>query len=136
MRGGLYPIANVAHLGGLVLLVGSIGILDLRIMGFGRRIPLPALSQMLTPLAVAGLLLAVGTGLLMFAADATPMVASRVFQLKILLIVVALLNVVLFRQWLGRSLDREPSMLARLSALTSLGLWLTVGALGRLIAYN
>jgi hypothetical protein len=136
MRGSLYAPANVAHLLGLVMLVGAIGVVDLRIIGLGRRIHLASLSRMLTPIAIAGLVLALATGFLMFSADATPMLGSWVFQLKVVLIVIGIANALLFRQLFG-DLDRgEPPMAARVQSLASLGLWLTVGALGRLIAYN
>jgi hypothetical protein len=130
----LYPWLNVAHLGGLVMLVGAIGILDLRVIGLGRTIPLAPLSRLLTPIAIVGLLLLLGTGVLMFAADAGPLFGSNVFRWKMVLLALALVNALVFRRLFG-DLGREPSMLARLMALGSLGLWLTIGALGRLIAY-
>ena len=37
----LYPVVNVVHLLGLVLIVGPIGLLDLRLLGFARQVPLP-----------------------------------------------------------------------------------------------
>src|SRR3546814_8688126 len=45
-----YPIANLIHLFGLVLLVGSIGIVDLRLVGAFRALPLASLARALTPL--------------------------------------------------------------------------------------
>lgn len=136
MRGGFYAPANVAHLLGLVMLVGAIGVVDLRIIGLGRRIHLAALSRLLTPIAIAGLLLALATGFLMFSADATPLMGSRVFQLKVGLIVAGIANALFFRKAFG-DLDRgELPLAARLQSLASLGIWLTVGALGRLIAYT
>ncbi|MDP3383095.1 MAG: hypothetical protein Q8S47_07195, partial [Phenylobacterium sp.] len=44
-----YPVANVAHLLGLVLLVGGIGVVDLRLAGLWRGLPIAALSRALTP---------------------------------------------------------------------------------------
>ena len=65
-----YPAANLAHLLGLVMLVGGIGILDLRLAGLARALPAAALSRLLTPVALAGLVLMAGSGAVMFAADA------------------------------------------------------------------
>lgn len=129
-----YPIANLVHLLGLVLLVGGIGIVDLRIIGAFPSLPLPALSRALTPLAVAGLILMLPSGLVLFAADAGALAGSERFRLKLVLIAIALANAVAF-QFAGR-LDAPPTATLRLMAAASLSLWLSVGALGRLIAYS
>lgn len=139
MRGGrsFYPAANVAHVFGLVLLVGGIGVLDLRIAGFGRGISVAALSALVTPLAVAGLIMLAGSGFLLFSADAGPLVRSPVFQAKMALAALGLLNAFVFRRAfrdLGKG--RAPPLLARVSAVLSLCVWLAVGCLGRLIAYT
>lgn len=137
MRGskGWYPIANVAHVFGLVLLVGGIGVLDLRIAGLGRAIPVAALSRLVTPIAVAGLLVLLASGFLLLAADAGPLVRSTTFQLKMLLLAVGVANALVFRRLFG-DLREEPPMAARVMAVASICLWLTIGALGRLIAYS
>ena len=135
MRGSWYAYVNVAHLLGLVLLVGGIGVLDLRIAGLGRGIPIAPLSRFLTPFAVAGLVNLVVSGFLLFAADAGPLFQSNVFRLKLAFAAVALMNALVFRRAFG-DLTREPTAPARALALVSLGLWLSVGCLGRLIAYS
>ncbi|MDO8900281.1 MAG: hypothetical protein Q7V15_02900 [Phenylobacterium sp.] len=133
-----YPIANVAHLLGLVLLVGGIGVVDLRLAGFLRRLPAEALTQTLTPFALAGLGVLLASGLVMFAADAGPMVSSNVFRAKMALLALGLAHALAFRAiWRSRMAgwDAAPPMAGRMMALTSLAIWLSVGALGRLIAY-
>lgn len=133
-----YPVANLAHLLGLLLLVGGIGVVDLRVAGLFRMIPVAPLSRALTPLAVTGLILMLPSGFTMFAADAKALAASPLFRWKLALIVLALANAVAFRRAWGRRLDRwggEPPPAARAMAAASLALWLVVGALGRLIAY-
>lgn len=133
-----YPVANVCHLLGLVLLVGGIGVVDLRHAGLWRALPLEPLVQALTPLAMMGLLLMAASGLVMFAADAGPMVRSDIFRLKMALIAAGLVHAALFRAlWRGRmaAWEADPPLAGRLMALGSLALWLCVGALGRLIAY-
>ena len=71
-----YPVANLTHLLGLVMLVGGIGVVDLRLVGAFRSLPTAALSRVLTPVAIAGLLLMIPIGLTMLAADAKSMAAS------------------------------------------------------------
>jgi hypothetical protein len=129
-----YPATNTLHLLGLVMLVGSIGVVDLRVLGLWRQLPIGALSAALTPIAVAGLVLQGVTGLALFAADAEALAGSDIFQVKLALVSLALLNAAAFRLvWRGDQATARP--LARLSAGASLGMWLAVGALGRLIAY-
>jgi len=134
-----YPAANLVHLMGLVMLVGGIGLLDLRLFGLFRAIPVEPLWRVLTPIGVAGLLLMVPSGLVLFAADAAALAVSETFQLKLMLVAFALLNAGAYRlAWRGRLPDWDDTAprLARALALTSLLFWLTVAALGRMIAYT
>ncbi|MGK6319376.1 DUF6644 family protein [Sphingomonas sp. DT-204] len=129
----LYPAANLVHLLGLVCLVGGIGVVDLRLVGAFRALPLPALSRALVPVAVAGLVMLAASGTVLFAADATALVRSPRFLLKLALIAIALINALAFRfRWRG---EEAPSWPLRAIAGASILLWLTVAALGRLIAY-
>ena len=134
-----YPVANVVHLLGLVMLVGAIGIVDLRLMGAFRAIPAAPLYRSLIPIAIAGLVLMVPSGATMFAADAAGMAGSAVFRWKITLVGVAIANAVAFHvlwrhhieQW-----DTDPPFAGRLMAAGSAMLWLTIAGLGRMIAYS
>jgi hypothetical protein len=140
MRGGgwSYAVVNVAHLFGLVLLVGPILLLDLRLLGFGRKFAAQHVSRALTPFAAAGLMLALLSGIALFSADATALIGNRLMQLKLLAIALGLLNVALFHALWARWLpdwDRMHPRVAGASALLSIGLWLAVPIAGRLIAY-
>ena len=123
--GAIYPAANVVHVLGLVLLVGSIGITDLRLLGAWPALPVEALERALTPLAMTGLVLLVGSGSILFAADADALAGSPVFRWKLLIIALALANALLFRRL------RQPAL-----AAVSLVAWLSVAVLGRMIAYS
>lgn len=130
----VYPWANVVHVLGAIMLVGGIGVVDLRILGAWKPLPLAALSQALTPIAVAGLLLQAGSGVILFAADGETLAASSVFHVKLALVTAALLNVALFRLRL-RTDGEEASRPEWVSAALSLMLLVSVAVLGRLIAY-
>jgi hypothetical protein len=137
--GAAYPYANLVHLLGLVMLVGGIGILDLRLAGLFRHIPAAPMSSALTPIAIAGLILMIPSGATMFASDAASLVHSNTFRWKLLLILLALANAIAFRFLWRRKIERwdvEPPPLGRLMAITSILLWLSVAACGRMIAYN
>jgi hypothetical protein len=135
----IYPVANLVHLLGLVMLVGPIAALDLRLLGVGRHnITVPATSRFLTPFAVCGTLLLLPSGTMLFAADAASLAGSRLMQIKITLVILALANAVLFRLLWSRQLgswDTAPPTFGRLQAAASIGLWLSVGYCGRMIAY-
>ncbi len=140
MRGaGLaYALANLAHLLGLVLLLGSMLLLDLRLLGCGRGLPLPEVSRLLTRFALAGLALQACSGFALFAADAVPLSTNAAFRWKLAMIAAALANAALFRALWSRSIagwDRSPPLAGWLQAALSLALWLGVAATGRLIAY-
>jgi len=137
--GPLYPFANLLHLLALVLLIGGIGVVDLRLLGFARGLPLPTLSRFMTPFAVAGLVLFLASGAVLFASDAGPLAHSSVFLWKMAGLAAGLANAAAFNAvYAGRlsDWDAAPPLLGRLMALGSLGIWLTVGALGRFIAYS
>ncbi len=129
-----YPIANVAHVLGAIAVVGAMGVLDLRILGWAAPLPLPALARALTPVAVGGFVVMAVSGGLLFAADAAALARSSVFQLKLVLILLALANAALFRI---RTPDLALSIgrVARAGAAASLGLWVAVVVAGRMIAY-
>ena len=137
--GLVYPIANTLHLLGLVMLVGGIGVVDLRVAGLWRRIPIEPLSRALTPVAIVGLIVMAASGSVLFAADGRALAASGIFHRKLVLIALALANAVAFR-WIwgdriGGWLGQVP-VAARVMALVSIALWLAVGTLGRWIAYG
>jgi hypothetical protein len=129
-----YPIANGLHVIGIAVLFGAILAFDLRTLGAaGRAVPLAAAAGLLLPLARAGFALAVATGFVLLAADASHVVENPAFQAKVALIALALANVLLFH-WLG-PIDRPPGAALRLSAAASIALWSAVLGCGRLIAY-
>lgn len=135
--GDAYPVANIVHLLGLVLLLGGIGLVDLRIMGAFPALPLAALSRALTPLAVAGLALQALSGPVLVAADAVALLGSTAFRWKLAAIGLALANAAAFRLLQTRlPADGSVALPGRLLAALSLAAWLTVATLGRMIAYG
>lgn len=120
------------------MLVGTIGLTDLRLAGAFRALPLAALAARMIPVAIAGLGLLFVSGALMFAADAGSLVNSTIFRWKLVFILIGLGHALLFHAlWRKRwsSWDAAPPPIGRVMAIGSLVLWLTVGGLGRWIAY-
>jgi hypothetical protein len=120
----LYPAANTLHVLGAAFLVGAILVYDIRILR-GREPTKTALT-----LSIIGLILLLVTGPTMFSAEATAIGHNPIFQLKMAVILAALINVLL--HWLaGPVMPR----LVRLHAFISAVLWTGALVLGRLIAY-
>ena len=135
-----YAATNVAHVFGIATLFGSILVLDLRLLGAWRRVPLAPIAAAITPVAVVGFALAAASGMCLLATTATDYDGNPYLLIKFPAIALGLLNVfVLQRSRAWRARDREPShgerrQLAIMGAL-SLACWVTAIAAGRLIAY-
>jgi hypothetical protein len=134
----LYPIVETLHIIGFTVLVGAVAMFDLRVLGFGRQLPVKALGRHLLPWSAGSMLLVLPTGLLLFVADPLALLANRIFLLKLALIAVAGLNALAFHAGPWRRAEAWPERTpgrAILHALLSLGLWIAVIACGRLLAY-
>jgi hypothetical protein len=136
-----YAFVNLFHILGIALLFGSILILDLRLLGLWRGVPLAALSAPTVPLAGIGFTLAITTGVLMLATKATEYYGNPFLYIKLPMIVLGAANIALIHHSAAWKAHRtreltpsESSTLARMGG-TSLGCWVTVLVAGRMIAY-
>lgn len=136
----LYPIVEIVHIAGFVVLVGAAVMFDLRLLGLSRRLAVADMARHLLRWARASVALVVPTGLLMFTAHATEMAASPVFRLKLALIAAAGLNAAAFHRGIFRSVeawnrDVQSPPAAKAAAVLSLLFWTGVISCGRLLAY-
>jgi hypothetical protein len=116
---------EICHYAGFFLLVGSIALVDLRVLGIaGRRQTATAMAEQLFPWMWTGLIFATVSGFLMFSGDAIDFYNASLFRTKILVLVAALV-VGIFVQWQVPRWDRQPKMPlgAKSVALLSLILW-------------
>ena len=137
----LYPSVEIVHIVGIALLVGSIAVLDLRLLGLARALPVRRLAAHVLPWSIGAFALIVPSGLAMFVAHASDLMGNPVFALKICLIFAAFTNAALFhaaifRGAAGWDVDAMPPAAARACAVLSLLLWISVIACGRLLAYT
>lgn len=136
----MYPAANTAHVVTLVVLAGAVAILDFRLLGaFAAARPADVVRPARRA-AILALLLMVGTGLVLFTAEATHVATNPVFQTKVLLIALAVLNALVLARVPAKALEAmRPheafSPRVRAAAAASLVLWTAVAGLGRFIAY-
>jgi hypothetical protein len=134
----LYPLANVLHVLAVCAVVAPIVLADLRLLGFGRRFALRPAVALLTAIAAGGLVVALATGIPLFAADAGPLAENPVMVAKLVLVAVGVANALLFRIVWTRRLDGwdvATPTLGRVQAGVSAGVWIAVPVAGRLIAY-
>ncbi|MDZ5434949.1 DUF6644 family protein [Pseudomonas fluorescens] len=143
MRGDLwlYPLVEVMHIVGFTILVGAVVMFDLRVLGLSRSIQVTALARHLLTWAIAALLLIVPAGLMMFTAHPHDFASNDIFILKLCLIATAGLNALLFHVGVYRSVpawDTGASApgVAKLQALFSIVIWVSVILCGRLLAYT
>jgi hypothetical protein len=127
-----YPAANVLHVLSVISFFGLVATMDLALLGAGQT-PAKQVIERLRPFAMVLLLVIAATGSVLFVAEAVAIAANPVFQLKVILILLALANVV-GNELVLRSRG-DGSSLARFTAGVSLLAWLSIAALGRLIAY-
>jgi len=123
----------------LTLLFGSIAAWDLRLVGALKEIPISAFHK-LVPFAVLGFAINLTTGFMFLVTFPDQYVYNAAFQLKVLCLMLAGLNVMVFYFTSFRRIARfesgqQPPLLGRLSGVVSLGLWVTVIVCGRMITF-
>jgi hypothetical protein len=141
----VWPLCEFLHFVGMAMLLGAVGFLDLRLLGFAKGVPIASLSKLI-PLGVAGFVINTATGFVFVAGNPVggpaDYLANLSFQLKMLLILLAGINLLVFH-WTGisRAAEAVPAggdapAAAKIVAAASLVLWFGVIVFGRLIMYN
>jgi hypothetical protein len=130
------PTVLTLHTMGMAVLVGASWVLDLRLLGISRSIPLSAFRWVFRAVMV-GLIVNVVTGALLFAGRATTWGTAIPFLIKMILVVASAATLVPLRSYLLRSdVDQhEVSGNARLLAIASILAWSGAITAGRLLAY-
>jgi hypothetical protein len=136
----LYPTLEIAHILGIVMLVGAAFMFDLRLLGFSKNLPLNGLSRHLLPWSERGLLLIIPSGILLFITNAKALAFDPVFWLKLILLIVAGLNVLVFHKFVFNDKDylrdsEELPLFSKVFAVISIIVWIAIIACGRLLAY-
>ena len=134
-----WVVLETLHFIGLSILIGSLLVVDLRLLGFFKRLPIQAMHQLM-PWAAMGFAINLLTGLLFLFGDPGRYTINIGFQIKFALILMAGPNALWFAWAINRDMRSwEPhgptSGLAKTIGAVSLGLWFAVLVLGRLIPY-
>ncbi len=136
----VWPLCQILHFAGLVMLVGIVGLLDLRMLGLGKGLRISSISRMV-PVGVLGFCLNLATGAVFVAGDPLHYLQNPAFQFKMAFIAAAGLNVGMFyvsglaRRTEGLGQDEEAPVGAKCVAVVSLVLWVGVMYLGRMLPF-
>jgi hypothetical protein len=135
------PLIETIHVLTLTVFLGFVILLDLRLLDLVlRRSPVSLVFRQLNPWLFGSFAVMLVTGISLFAGDPVLFYATIFFKLKMLMLLAAALNVVVFNLTLGRRLPQWDSLPvtptgAKLTGVLSLVLWISVVACGRGIAY-
>jgi hypothetical protein len=130
------PTVLTLHTMGMAVLVGACWVLDLRLLGISRTVPLSAFRWVFRAVAIS-LIVNVVTGFLLFAQRATSLGTAIPFLIKMCLVIASVATLVPLRSLVFRSdADQcEVSGSARLLAIASILAWSGAITAGRLLAY-
>jgi len=138
----LFPWVESIHVVALSLVLGSIAVLDLRLIGVAwRNRPLPELLRDVLRVTWVAFAIAVITGALLFASNAVAYAHNTCFQWKLGLLALIGVNTGVFHSFVEPRLTRAAArdalpVLARVSGALSIVLWISVTAFGRWIGFT
>ena len=136
-----FSTVDTVHTLGIILVAGTIMLLDLRLLGLAlRSVPVAQVVARIVPSTLGGFGLMVVSGSLLFSTEAVKMYHSPAFRIKMLLLALAGLNALIFHRTIYRDVAHwDPASVvparARLAGLLSLAFWIAIIAAGRAIAY-
>jgi hypothetical protein len=139
----LFPVVETLHVFGIVSLVSSAFLLDLRLFGVGpmRDEPVEKLAKWVLPWVVAGFTVQVVTGVLMFSAEATRSAINTFFWYKMFMILGVGINALVFHTTVYKQVGNWNNahvapLGARIYGTFSIVLWLGIITLGRWFSFH
>jgi hypothetical protein len=134
-----WPLAESLHFIGLSLLIGTIGLFDLRLLGLGRRIPIASMHR-LVKWGVLGFAVNVLSGLSFLMTEPDQYIYNPSFQFKMLFIMTGGLNALAFyttsyRRVTAGDASADAPRVAKVIAAISLSMWISVIVAGRLLTF-
>jgi hypothetical protein len=136
-----YAFVNTAHILGVATLFGSVLVLDLRLLGVGRRVRVTDLASVVTPVGMVGFAIALATGAAMLATKATAYLDNPFLLVKFPAIALGVINVAVlnltpaWRAAATRELTHAERRQLSVFGGVSLASWLTAITCGRMIAF-
>jgi hypothetical protein len=137
----LFPAIETVHLLGMAALVGTVTVVDLRLLGWVmRRERVSALMGRWLPWAWAGFAGQVVPGGVLFSSEAVKVCGNPAFRLKMVLILLAGVHALIFHWTVGRDMATwDANMVlparAKIAGGISILLWVGIVAAGRFIGF-
>ena len=134
-----WPLCETLHFIGLALLIGAAGLIDLRLMGLMRGVPLSAVMQM-RKWAALGVAINVVTGGLFFIGAPDQYIHNPAWKAKLLFLAVAIVNVAIFettqgKRMLALSADTDTPRSFKVAGAVSMASWFLVLYFGRMLPF-
>jgi hypothetical protein len=134
-----WPTLETLHFVGMCLLLGVIGLLDFRLLGFMKEIDVRTLRRLL-PWGITGFLINLVTGVLFFVGAPDQYMRNPAFYMKLLFLVIAGLNALYFETHSGgRAIAsghfEEAPRAFKMAGAVSLFSWFMVLYWGRMLPF-
>ena len=140
--GSVFPWLESVHVLAVTLVVGSIAIVDLRLLGItSLNRAVSRVMKDVLPCTWIGFLVALITGLTLFVSNALSYSHNFYFQGKIILLALAGLNMLTFQFFGSKNIanwdaSAQTPLAAKVASVASLALWISVVGFGRWIGFT
>ena len=138
----LFPWVEAIHVLAITLVIGSIALVDLRLIGIrALNRPISTVAKELLPITWLSFIIAAVSGAILFASNALSYSQNSYFLSKIILLALAGINMMCFQFIIGKNLDRwnhysQLPTAVRISGAISLTLWVSIMICGRWIGFT
>lgn len=135
----LWPLCETLHFTGLALLIGVVGMFDLRLLGFMKRVPISVVRDFM-PWALFGFTLNLLTGTIFVVSQPATYFGNYTWWLKVALLLIAGVNAIIFETSYGRLAAAIPAgddtpVTFKVIAAVSLVSWFGVLWAGRMLPF-
>ena len=136
-----FPVIETIHSLGLAVMLWPAALLDMRLLGIVmKKRPVSEVASQFLPWVWTGFVMMISTGVILFSSEAVKCYDSPFFRTKLVLLVLAGANALLFHTTVFRDVeewDKNPHtpLRAKIAGACSLAIWIGVVAMGRALAY-
>jgi hypothetical protein len=135
----LWPLCETLHYLGLSMLLGTVGLFDLRVLGFAKGVPIATIHRLI-PWGIGGYVVNILTGILFFVGHPDQYFYNDAFRLKVAFMALAGVNVLVFytssfREVQALGPGANAPLRAKIITGVSLGSWVAVLICGRLLTF-
>jgi hypothetical protein len=137
----MFPCFESLHVLALTVVVGSVAMMDLRLLGIGsKNRAVSELTSSMLPWTWSAFAVALCAGLLLFSSKASTYYNNIPFRVKMVCMLFAAVNMLVFHLFTARNISAwdygKPVPAARVAGAVSLALWITIVATGRWIGFT